>query len=175
MGSLFIQFNMMKLCTILLALFGNLLAQNVTVNGTLWQNDTFWQNGTLNGTLGRSFGTECPPMEAVICEDGMVSCDNGMDYYGCWMGNWCQAADMECPHVCPPMEGVICEDGMVSCDNGMDHYGCWMGNWCQAADMECPHVCPPMEGAICEDGMVSCDNGMDHYGCWMGNWCQAAD
>ena len=82
----------------------------------------------------------CPHMEAVTCENGTMPCDNGVDYHGCWMGNWCPMAGEECPVVCPPMEGVVCENGKMPCDNGMDDNGCWMGNWCPMAGEECPPI-----------------------------------
>merc|ERR1712243_503332 len=47
----------------------------------------------------------CPEMTASICDETSVNCDMGGDANGCWLGDFCQPMDVECPVACwsPPV------------------------------------------------------------------------
>ena len=60
----------------------------------------------------------------------------------CWLGDFCQPADVPCPVVCYSPMPAQCDADSHVCDMGTDMHGCWMGDFCQPNDYPC-HLSQP--------------------------------
>merc|ERR1719158_716735 len=91
-------------------------------------------------SVGSLLAADCPEMTAAICDETSYNCDMGGDANGCWMGDFCQPIDMECPVACYPPPMSVCPVTETVCDMGMDKDGCWMGDYCMPEGSPCPDM-----------------------------------
>ena len=133
-----------------------------------------------------------PPMPSECDYETSYPCDLGGGPDGCWLGDFCQPLELECPVACYPPPMSECAVTEAVCDMGMDMNGCWMGDYCMPEGESCPDMtmtgtgtgmtgtgtwteCPEMTAAICDETSHNCDMGGDAFGCWMGDFCQPLD
>ena len=74
-------------------------------------------NGCEYGTCAYPNG-DCPARCRYPCNSDEVTCNNGIDCGGCWMGNRCMKSNGACPVMC----SIACkyEIGEQWCDHGYD-------------------------------------------------------
>merc|ERR1719334_1576780 len=77
----------------------------------------------------------CPEFYSQDCNATELYCDSGVDFNGCWMGNYCI---LEMAGNCPGICHMPCTNYEVWCDNGYDAEGCWQGNHCMPEGSICP-------------------------------------
>merc|ERR1712029_857430 len=111
-----------------------------------------------------------PPMPSECDYETSYPCDLGGGPDGCWLGDFCQPLELECPVACYPPPMSECAVTESVCDMGMDMNGCWMGDYCMPEGEVCPPppvTCPEMTASICDETSVNCDMGGDANGCWL--------